>query len=49
MLDVAIMKRRPRFMLRSGCGIGRGVHISKAREKASAGAAVNIIGDDGVG
>ena len=49
MLDVAIMKSRPRFILNSGCGMGSGVHISRAREKANAGAAVNMIGDDGVG
>lgn len=35
-----------RFMLISGCGMGRGTHIVRAKVKARIGAIINIVIDD---
>lgn len=49
MLDTAIMKISPRFMLIIGDGIGIGVHISMANVRASIGLIINIVFDESVG
>lgn len=45
-LEVARMKRMPMFMLMRGYGMGIGIHIVRARVKASVGAIMNKNGDD---
>lgn len=45
-LDMASMNRTPRLRLISGCGMGRGVHIVRARVRAKTGAIINIEIDD---
>ncbi len=40
------MNRTPRLRLISGCGMGRGVHIVRARVRARTGAIMNIETDD---
>lgn len=41
-LDMANMNSTPRFMLIRGCGMGRGVHIVRARVRARIGAIMNM-------
>lgn len=41
-LDMANMNRTPRFRLIRGCGMGRGVHIVRARVRARTGAMMNM-------
>lgn len=36
----------PRFMLSSGWGIGRGIHIVRASDRARMGAIMNIVMED---
>lgn len=43
------MNSTPRFMLISGYGVGRGLHIVRARVKASAGAVMNMAVEDVAG
>lgn len=45
-LDRARINSMLRFILFSGCGIGSGVHIVRARVRARVGAIINSIGDD---
>lgn len=45
-LDMASMNKTPRFRLISGYGMGRGVHIVRARVRARTGAMINIEIDD---
>lgn len=45
-LDMASMNRIPRFMLISGYGMGRGIHMVKARVRARIGAMMNMDVDD---
>lgn len=40
------MNSTVRFMLIRGCGIGRGIHIIKAKVKARIGATINMDGED---
>lgn len=48
-LDSASINRIPRFMLVMGCGMGRGVHMVRARVRARMGAMMNIEVDDVMG
>lgn len=43
---MASINRILRFMLISGCGIGRGTHIVRARVRARIGAIINMVMDD---
>lgn len=43
---MASMNRIPRFILISGYGMGRGIHMVKARVRARIGAIINIDVDD---
>lgn len=43
------MKSTPRFMLMSGCGMGRGAHIVRAKVSASTGAIINMVVEDVAG
>lgn len=45
-LDIASMNRIPRLRLISGCGMGRGVHIVRARVRARTGAVMNMETED---
>lgn len=45
-LDIASMNRTPRFILIKGYGIGRGVHIVRARVRARMGAIINMEMED---
>lgn len=45
-LDIARINSTPKFMLTKGCGIGRGVHIVRARVRAKIGAIINMEMDD---
>lgn len=45
-LDMASMNSTARFMLIRGCGIGRGIHIVRARVRARMGAMMNMNGED---
>lgn len=41
-LDMASMNNTPRFILTRGCGMGKGVHIVRARARARIGAVINM-------
>lgn len=43
---MASINRTPKLRLISGCGMGRGVHIVRARARAKTGAIINIETDD---
>lgn len=43
---MASMNSTAKFMLIRGCGMGRGIHIVRARVKARMGAIININGED---
>lgn len=43
---MASMNRIPRFMLISGYGMGRGIHMVRARVRARIGAMINMEVDD---
>ena len=43
------MNSTPRFMLMRGYGMGRGLHIVRARVRASTGAMMNIVVEDVAG
>lgn len=43
---MASMNRIPRFILISGYGMGRGIHMVRARVRARIGAMINIDVDD---
>lgn len=45
-LDMANMNSTARFILIRGCGMGRGIHIVRARVSARTGATINMEGDD---
>lgn len=45
-LDVARINKIPMFMLMRGCGIGRGIHIVRARVRAKEGAIINKVIED---
>lgn len=45
-LDIASMNRTPKFMLISGYGMGSGIHMVRARDKARIGARINIDMED---
>lgn len=45
-LDMASMNSTPRFMLIRGCGMGSGVHIVRASDRARIGAIMNMVTDD---
>lgn len=45
-LDMANINRIPRFILISGYGIGRGIHIVSASVRAKIGAIINIVVED---
>lgn len=45
-LDRASMNSMLKFILISGCGMGNGAHIIRARARARVGAIMNIIRDD---
>lgn len=48
-LDMANIKRTPKFILMSGWGIGRGIHMVRARLRAKMGARINIEIEDVAG
>lgn len=48
-LDVASINKRPRLKLIRGCGIGRGLHIRRAIDRAKVGAVIYRVEADVVG
>ena len=48
-LDIASMNNTPRFMLMRGYGMGRGIHIVRARVRAKMGAMINMEVEDVAG
>lgn len=48
-LDIASINRTPRFMLMRGYGIGKGIHMVRARLRARMGARINIEIEDVAG
>lgn len=48
-LDIASMNRTPRFMLMRGYGMGRGIHMVRAKLRARIGAKMNIEIEDVAG
>lgn len=48
-LDIASINRTPRFMLMRGYGMGRGIHMVRARLRARIGARINIEIEDVAG
>lgn len=45
-LDIANMNNTPRFILIKGYGMGRGIHIVRASDRAKIGAIMNIDAED---
>lgn len=45
-LDIASINNTPKFMLMSGYGIGRGIQMVRASERAKMGAIINVDMED---